>query len=138
MLKIYINNHDRQNFYHSSLQCCFSSLRFAGIHFCTTLLRSDHSNLLIATPFLSVSVILLQICCCVEDRWPHVKYFCIQFMVDRFYGCRTRPNPQPSTTMLNSWYEVVPEVLCFVQVQLSKLMVCLQRGKASFHLVCLF
>lgn len=35
----------------ASLQCCFSSLKFAGIHLCTCLLRSCHRFLIISLGF---------------------------------------------------------------------------------------
>ena len=85
----------------------------------------------------------------------NLEYFGIQrssWWTQRSCGCRTSPNHQPSTTVLDSWYEVfvliccvwfppnvllcirtkhlhfglvcpkdiVPEVLCFVQMQLCK------------------
>lgn len=56
--------------------------------------------------------------------------------VPRSCGCTIRPNHHPSTTVLDSWYELIVLILCLVVSQHGPVHVCSTAKHLHFALTC--
>lgn len=144
----YLSGHNIKNFVHSTLQHCFSSLKFVDIHLCMHLCLRSHHNISIMRSG--------PICCRVVGvfriidhtawpSWPHdmltsrVLLYRKEFMVKSFTAkC-------PTTVAARQSQIISPPLLCLtagmrffyhMQTNISNIVLCIMVKHLHFVLFC--